>query len=203
MIGYLKGEIAAIYEDRVIIEVSGVGYNVFMPATSLDLIDGVGINIRIYTYLSVREDAMTLYGFLTKDDLDLYRMLITVNGIGPKGALSLLGVMTAEQLRFAILSGDAKQIGKAPGVGPKTAQRVIIDLKDRIDTVTLFDTSSYTGNTDKGTGHTLTKVFEEAAEALTALGYSQSDSYKAVKSIDAGEDPDVETVLKLALSYLS
>ena len=203
MIGYLKGEIAAIYEDRVIIEVSGVGYNVFMPATSLDLIDGVGINIRIYTYLSVREDAMTLYGFLTKDDLDLYRMLITVNGIGPKGALSLLSVMTAEQLRFAILSGDAKQIGKAPGVGPKTAQRVIIDLKDRIDTVTLFDTSSYTGNTDKGTGHTLTKVFEEAAEALTALGYSQSDSYKAVKSIDAGEDPDVETVLKLALSYLS
>ena len=203
MIGYLKGEIAAIYEDRVIIEVSGVGYNVFMPATSLDLIDGVGINIRIYTYLSVREDAMTLYGFLTKDDLDLYRMLITVNGIGPKGALSLLSVMTAEQLRFAILSGDAKQIGKAPGVGPKTAQRVIIDLKDRIDTATLFDTSSYTGNTDKGCGHTLTKVFEEAAEALTALGYSQSDSYKAVKSIDAGEDPDVETVLKLALSYLS
>ena len=203
MIGYLKGEIAAIYEDRVIIEVSGVGYNVFMPATSLDLIDGVGINIRIYTYLSVREDAMTLYGFLTKDDLDLYRMLITVNGIGPKGALSLLSVMTAEQLRFAILSGDAKQIGKAPGVGPKTAQRVIIDLKDRIDTATLFDTSSYTGNTDKGSGHTLTKVFEEAAEALTALGYSQSDSYKAVKSIDAGEDPDVETVLKLALSYLS
>ncbi len=203
MIGYLKGEIAAIYEDRVIIEVSGVGYNVFMPATSLDLIDGVGINIRIYTYLSVREDAMTLYGFLTKDDLDLYRMLITVNGIGPKGALSLLSVMTAEQLRFAILSGDAKQIGKAPGVGPKTAQRVIIDLKDRIDTATLFDTSSYTGNTDNGTGHTLTKVFEEAAEALTALGYSQSDSYKAVKSIDAGEDPDVETVLKLALSYLS
>ena len=203
MIGYLKGEIAAIYEDRVIIEVSGVGYNVFMPATSLDLIDGVGINIRIYTYLSVREDAMTLYGFLTKDDLDLYRMLITVNGIGPKGALSLLSVMTAEQLRFAILSGDAKQIGKAPGVGAKTAQRVIIDLKDRIDTVTLFDTSSYTANTDKGTRHTLTKVFEEAAEALTALGYSQSDSYKAVKSIDAGEDPDVETVLKLALSYLS
>ena len=203
MIGYLKGEVAAIYEDRIVIEVGGIGYNVFMPGSSLDLIDGIGISVKVYTYLSVREDAMTLYGFLTKDDLDLYKMLISVNGIGPKGALALLSVMTAEELKFAILSGDAKQIGKAPGVGPKSAQRVIIDLKDKIDTATAFAPSANaSGETVEGKG-ALGKVREEAAEALVALGYSQTDSYKAVRSVEAGEDADVETVLKKALSYLS
>ena len=203
MIGYLKGEVAAIYDDRIVIEVGGIGYNVFMPGSSLDLIDGIGISVKVYTYLSVREDAMTLYGFLTKDDLDLYKMLISVNGIGPKGALALLSVMTAEELKFAILSGDAKQIGKAPGVGPKSAQRVIIDLKDKIDTATVFAPSANaSGETVEGKG-ALGKVREEAAEALVALGYSQTDSYKAVRSVEAGEDADVETVLKKALSYLS
>ncbi len=205
MIGYLKGEVAAIYEDRIVIEVGGIGYNVFMPGSSLDLIDGIGITVKVYTYLSVREDAMTLYGFLTKDDLDLYKMLITVNGIGPKGALALLSVMTAEELKFAILSGDAKQIGKAPGVGPKTAQRVIIDLKDKIDTSAVFAGAADGGiisETSEGKGM-LSKVREEAAEALVALGYSQSDSYKAVRSVDTAEDSDVESVLKRALSYLS
>ncbi len=203
MIGYLKGEVAAIYEDRIVIEVGGIGYNVFMPGSSLDLIDGIGISVKVYTYLSVREDAMTLYGFLTKDDLDLYKMLISVNGIGPKGALALLSVMTAEELKFAILSGDAKQIGKAPGIGSKTAQRVIIDLKDKIDTATAFaPASDGIAEAVEGKG-ALGKVREEAAEALYALGYSQTDSYKAVRSIEVGEDADVESVLKRALSYLS
>ena len=203
MIGYLKGEVAAIYEDRIVIEVVGIGYNVFMPGSSLDLIDGIGISVKVYTYLSVREDAMTLYGFLTKDDLDLYKMLISVNGIGPKGALALLSVMTAEELKFAILSGDAKQIGKAPGIGSKTAPRVIIDLKDKIDTATAFAPAS-DGIAEAVEGKVaLGKVREEAAEALAALGYSQTDSYKAVRSIEVGEDADVESVLKRALSYLS
>ena len=201
MIGYLKGEVAGIYEDRIILEVGGIGYNIFMPASSLDLIDGIGISIKIYTYLLVREDTLSLYGFLTKDDLDLYKLLISVNGIGPKGALALLSVMTADDLRFAILSGDAKTIGRAPGVGPKTAQRVIIDLKDKIDLESAFE-EKLAHAAERGTdGPDLSGVREEAAQALIALGYSQTASYKAVRSVEGAGD--VETVLKKALSVIS
>ncbi len=200
MIGYLKGEVAAIYDDRIVLENGGIGYNIFMPASSLELIDSVGANIKVYTYLLVREDALLLYGFLTKDDLDLYKMLISVNGIGPKGALALLSVMSADDLRFAILSGDAKTIGKAPGVGPKTAQRVIIDLKDKIDIRT--DLSAALSNSDDNVNEKMTSAAkEEAAEALIALGYSRTDAYRAVKSVEDGDD--VESILKSALTKIS
>ena len=201
MIGYLKGEVAGIYEDSIILEVGGVGCNIYMPQSSLDLIDGIGITIKVYTYLHVREDAILLYGFLTKDDLDLYKMLITVNGIGPKGALAILSVMTADDLRFAILSSDAKAIGKAPGVGPKTAQRVILDLKDKIDLSDAFEVKlSNTADETLASGG-LGAVREEAAQALMALGYSQTDSYKAVRKAESSDD--VEKVLKQALSIIS
>ncbi len=201
MIGYLKGEVAGIYDDRIVLEVGGIGYNIFMAASSLDLIEGVGEIIKIYTYLLVREDALSLYGFLTKDDLELYKLLISVNGIGPKGGLALLSVMTSDDLRFAILSGDAKQIGKAPGIGPKTAQRLIIDLKDKVSLQDAFELKSE-HNADNKEKDTLGVIREEAVEALVALGYSQSDSYRAVRSV--GNDVnDVESVLKAALSNMS
>ena len=201
MIGYLKGEVAAIYEDRIILEVGGIGYNVFMPAGSLDLIDGIGTQLKIHTYLLVREDALQLYGFLTRDDLELYRLLISVNGIGPKGGLAVLSVMTSDELRFAILAGDAKAIAKAPGIGPKTAQRVIIDLKDKIDITTAFDEPVPTVSSGKGCAKEMGSIREEAAEALIALGYSQTESYKAVRLTES--DDDVESVLKEALSLIS
>ncbi|MCR5673334.1 MAG: Holliday junction branch migration protein RuvA [Lachnospiraceae bacterium] len=200
MIGYVKGEVAGIYEDRIVLEVGGIGYNIYMPASSLDLIESAGVSIKVYTYLLVREDALQLYGFLTKDDLDLYKLLISVNGIGPKGALALLSVMTSDELRFAILAGDSKAIGKAPGIGPKTAQRVIIDLKDKIDISAAFDDNISVRKDDKDSKG-LGSVREEAAEALVALGYSQTDSYKAVRSVDASYD-DVESVIKQALAQI-
>ncbi len=201
MIGYIKGEVAGIYEDRIVLEVGGIGYNVFMPASSLDLIDGIGDIVKIYTYLLAREDALSLYGFLTRDDLELYKLLISVNGIGPKGALALLSVMTSDELRFAILSGDAKQIGKAPGIGAKTAQRLIIDLKDKVNLQDAFELRDENASAGKGR-EGLGVVREEAVEALVALGYSQSDSYRAVRSV--GNDVnDVESVLKLALGNMS
>lgn len=140
---------------------------------------------------------MLLYGFLTKDDLDLYRLLISVGGIGPKGGLSLLSVMSADELKFAIASGDVKQIAKAPGIGAKTAQRVIIDLKDKIDIVSQFD-QMYADNGQKT--QALSSVREEAALALVALGYSQTDSYKAVRN---AQGDDVETILKSALTIIT
>lgn len=200
MIGYLKGEVAGIYEDRIVLEVSGIGYNVIMPASSLDLIDGIGMVVKIYTYLDVREDAMLLYGFLTKDDLDFYKLLIQVNGVGPKAALSMLSVMTTDDLRFAILSDDAKKIGKAPGIGPKTAQRIIIDLKDKVHIEDAFNSAviekDETGVEDIG------QARNEAAQALIALGYSQTDAYRSVRSAQISSDDDVETILKKALKNM-
>lgn len=198
MIGYIKGEVAGIYDDGILLENGGIGYNISMPASSLDLIEGMGSIIKVYTYLHVREDAMLLYGFLTKDELDLYKKLISVNGIGPKGGLALLSVMSSDELKFAIMSGDAKAIGKAPGIGPKTAQRVIIDLKDKIDMIPDFDNTVRAGDVSD---HGLGSVREDAVMALTALGYSQSDSVRAVRA--AGEADDVETLLKKALSLIS
>ena len=201
MIGYLKGEVAGIYQDRIVLEVNGIGYNVIMPASSLDLIDGIGSSIKVYTYLAVREDAMLLYGFLTRDDLDFYKLLIQVNGVGPKGALAMLSVMTTDDLRFAILSDDAKKIGKAPGIGPKTAQRIIIDLKDKVNLSDAFEGKLQETALEQG-GTSLNAAREEAAQALIALGYSQTDAYKAVRGSNITNEDDVESILKKALKNM-
>lgn len=199
MIGYIKGTVAGIYDDLVVIEVGGVGMNVHMNGRSISLIGGLGTEIKVFTYLHVREDAMLLYGFLTRDELDLYKMLITVNGVGPKGALALLSVMNADDLRFAILSQDSKTISKAPGIGAKTAQRIIIDLKDRIDPVITIG-SSLTDKADEGSA-SLGTSREEAILALVSLGYPQSAAASAVRAVSADIE-DVESILKAALSNI-
>lgn len=200
MIAYLKGDVAGIYEGQIVLEVSGIGYNIFMPQSSIDTIRGIGSEVKIYTYLSVREDAMWLYGFLTKDDLDFFKLLIQVNGIGPKGALGILSVMSVDDLKFAILSSDSKTISKAPGIGAKTAQRIIIDLKDKIS---LEDTFEHKLNSVKDNAdNDLTGIRQEAVEALCALGYSSTDALRACRQVDIGDDDDVESVLKAALKYL-
>ncbi|MBO4902503.1 MAG: Holliday junction branch migration protein RuvA [Lachnospiraceae bacterium] len=199
MIAFLKGEVAAIQEGSIVLAVGGVGYNINMPQTSIDMIRGLSQECKVYTYLSVREDAMQLYGFLTKDDLDLFKQLIQVNGVGPKVALSVLSAIKADDLRFAILSGDAKTISKCPGVGTKTAQRIILDLKDKINLQEAFEQklSHAAGNDDYITG-----VRQEAMEALCALGYSATDAMRACRSVDVSDTDDVETVLKEALKHL-
>ena len=200
MIAFLKGELSAIYDDRIVIEVSGIGYNVMMPNSCISVLPGIGNTVKIYTYLSVREDAMWLYGFNTKDELDLYKLLITVNGVGPKAALMLMSFMDSSDLKFAILSSDSKTISKAPGIGPKTAQRLIIDLKDKIDLLDSFE--SKMSNT-LAASNTLSESKAEAVDALVALGYSQKDAYAAVSSTELDDDAMVEDILKLALRNIS
>lgn len=200
MIAFLKGELSAIYDDRIVIEVSGIGYNVMMPNSCISVLPGIGNTVKIYTYLSVREDAMWLYGFNTKDELDLYKLLITVNGVGPKAALMLMSFMDSSDLKFAILSSDSKTISKAPGIGPKTAQRLIIDLKDKIDLLDSFE--SRMSNT-VAASNTLSESKAEAVDALVALGYSQKDAYAAVSSTELDDDAMVEDILKLALRNIS
>lgn len=200
MIAYLKGELSAIYEDRIVIEVSGIGYNVCMPSSSISILPGIGNIIKVYTYFAVREDSMQLYGFTTNDDLNLYKMLITVNGIGPKAALAILSYMSADDLKFAILSSDSKSISKVPGIGPKTAQRLIIDLKDKVDLIDTFESKL---EKTVSASHKLSDSKAEAVEALAALGYSNKDAYAAVSSVDLDDEASVEDVLKAALKNIS
>ena len=202
MYAYIKGELAEKNIDSIVVEAAGVGYLIYIPTQYFDMLPDEGEDVKIYTYLCVREDAMILYGFLSKDDLEIFKLLITVSGIGPKGGLAILSTLPADDLRFAILSGDSKAISKAPGIGAKTAQRVILDLKDKLSLEDAFEkklgkaseTMPLPADSDAKT---------EALEALTALGYSASDALKAVRKAGVTEDMDTETILKLALKQIS
>jgi len=132
MIGYIKGELAEIKENYIIIEAGNIGYEVFLPVSSISELPARNSTVKVYTYMHVREDALCLYGFLTKDDLEMFKLLITVNGIGPKVALGILSAVTADDLRFSILAQDSRTLAKAPGVGKKTADKIIFELKDKI-----------------------------------------------------------------------
>ncbi len=200
MIAYLRGKLADVAEENLVLEVNGIGYNVKVNGRTTGMLPRIGEEIKIYTYTAVREDAISLFGFLTKDDLEMFRLLITVSGIGPKGALAVLSVLDADGLRFAIVSGDAKAIAKAPGVGAKTAERVIIDLKDK---VSIEDTFVQKEKKEWETqGQASGEVMKEAAEALTALGYPASEALRAVKQVENAEQMEVEELLKQALKKL-
>ena len=201
MYAYIKGELAEINTDHIVIEAGGIGFQVFISLQTFDYLPSVGENLKIYTYLYLREDAMILYGFLTKDDLELFKLLISVSGIGPKGGLAILSTLEADDLRFAILSGDAKAISKAPGVGGKTAQRVILELKDKLSLEDAFEAK--TEHVQKNAAAAGGSVKNDAVMALTALGYSSTESLKAVSTVEITEDMDVEEVLKAALKHLS
>ncbi|MCR4806800.1 MAG: Holliday junction branch migration protein RuvA [Lachnospiraceae bacterium] len=201
MIGFLKGRLEAIYDDRIVIDVNGIGFNVSMPVSQLEMLEPMGSEVKVYTYLAVREDAMQLYGFTTADSLDLFKLLIQVNGIGPKGALALLSTMTTDDLRFAIMSGDVGAISKAPGIGAKTAQRLIIDLKDKVSVRDMLNAYSVNAVAPSIAGEPSAR--SEAVEALTALGYSSTDALRAVKESGASEGDDTETIIKLAFKQLA
>lgn len=201
MYAYLIGKVADVSGDNLVLEVGHIGYNVRIPGSLLQSLPPLGEEVKIYTYTSVREDAIQLFGFLTKDDLEMYKLLITVNGIGPKGGLAILSAMSADELRLAVLAQDAKRIAKAPGVGNKTAQRIILDLKDKIsmeDAFSAQETAAPAG--DLGAAY-LSQVRSEAVEALTALGYSSSDALRAVRAVEQ-EDMNVEDLLKAALKKM-
>lgn len=205
MYAYLKGTLEEITEDNIVVEVGSIGYNVKVSTTTADLLPGLGSEVKIYTYTLVREDTFSLYGFLTRDDLEIFKKLITVNGIGPKGGLAILSVMNADALRFAIMAGDAKSIAKAPGIGNKTAERVILDLRDKVsleDTLRGLGEPVGVAGAVSGSAGIDNMIKKEAIEALVALGYSASDATAAVKKVEVTEDTTVENVLKAALKFM-
>lgn len=199
MIAYVQGIIEDVSEDNVVIDIGGLGYNVRISCDTASKLPGIGEEVRLYTYTCVREDAFLLYGFLSKKDLQIFKQCISVNGIGPKGALGILSVMDADSLRYAIMSGDVKAISKAPGIGARTAERLILELKDKIqidDTLIskeIENTASYCiDNPQK----------KEAIEALVSLGYGQTESIKAVNAVDGIGNMDSGSILKAALKKM-
>lgn len=203
MISFIKGELTEIFDNTIVIEANGIGYNINVPASIFSSIPPVGENFKVYTYLQVREDAMNLFGFLTRDDLNIFKMLINVNGIGPKGALAILSTITPDELRFAVLSDDVKMISSAPGIGTKTAQKAIIELKDKIKLEETFEKAIASGSKNGADDTSVLLAKNEAIEALVALGYGSSEAMRAVKQVEAADTKDSETILKEALKKLA
>ena len=204
MIAYLKGEVVEIEEEKLILECGDIGYNISMPASALDGTLRPGQEVKIHTHLHVREEAMQLYGFLTRDDLKMFRMLLGVSGIGPKAALGILSGLSADELRFAVLSDDIKTISRAPGVGKKTAQKMILELKDKLDLQEAFDIKTmHVQEASQAETGDLVDAKKEAVQALTALGYSGSEALRAVKQVDVTSHMNVEEILKQALKKMN
>lgn len=202
MISYVRGELAAVEPKKAVVDVGGVGYGVYMPQQALSLLPQPGNEVKLYTYLNVKEDAMQLFGFLTKDDLEIFKLVIGVSGIGPKGGLNILSCMSPDELRFAIMSGDARAISAAPGIGKKTAEKLILELRDKVDIEDVLNNAAHGGDAERlQAGGAESGMQAEAVQALVALGYGNAESLRAVKKTS----PDcqtVEDILKEALKYL-
>lgn len=200
MISYIKGIVADMTDNAVIIECNGIGYHIFTtPSVILDRVR-IGKEMMIYTYLQVKEDDMQLYGFSYKDDLQIFKLLISVNGIGPKAGMGILSGLSADEIRFAVLSDDVATISKAPGIGKKTAQKVILELKDKLNLQDAFE-QKLTNQMMEPSGSSET-VQKEVVEALTTLGYSGSEALRAVKQVDSESQDDVSQLLKEALKII-
>lgn len=204
MISFIKGKLVHIYENVIIVENNGIGYEIFVPVSVIGNMPLVGSEVMIYTYMHVREDALQLFGFLDRDTLEIFKLLITVSGIGPKGAIGVLGTLSADDIRYAVMAEDAKTIAKAPGIGAKTASKVVIELKDKLKMRDVAEniSSEIDGQQSIFDDGGSKQAVSDAIEALVALGYSATEAAKAVRKADAGDDVTVEELLKLSLKYL-
>lgn len=202
MIGYIKGTLEEADEQYIIVDNHGVGYRIAVPGAAFSGALPIGQEVKIYTYLYVKEDAMQLYGFLTRDDLKVFKLLIGVNGIGPKAGLGILSALSADELRFAVLADDAASISKAPGIGKKTAQKLILELKDKLSLEDAFEQKLANQSAADPVSGDGKDAISEAVQALSALGYSATDALRAVKRVEGTENMDVEAILKAALKKI-
>ncbi len=202
MISYVRGPLAEVDEDVIVVEAGDVGYNIHVPLSLLESLPPLGSEVKIYTYLRVQEDAMTLYGFESRQDLKMFKQLLGVNGVGPKGGLAILSALSPDNLRLAIISGDARAISKAPGIGLKTAQRLILDLKDKVNMEDVLPSLAGDTSAAEAKPAGLGQAGKEAVDALVALGYSPMESARAVRKVDITETMTAEDVLKASLKHL-
>ncbi len=196
MIGYIKGIVEEIFEDFILLDKDGIGFRIFIPSLFRNEID-YGEKVKIYTHMNVKEDSITLFGFKTREDLEVYRLLLTVNSVGPKAAMNILSMMSAKELKMAVMANDANAISKAQGIGKKTAQKILLELKDKFDFEEAIDTVLGGGDLNIDNN-----AVSDTVEALIALGYSGSLSLKAAKkAAEVTGSSDSGVLLKEALKY--
>jgi len=195
MISYIRGILVSKREDSVVVECNHIGYEIYVPLSVLSKLPSTGSEVKIHTELYVREDILKLFGFISEDDIDVFRKLISVSGIGPKGALGILSTMTPDALRLAVLTENVEAISQAKGIGKKTAGKLIIELKDKLKAIDL-DLLSLD---QQGTG--ASSLIEEAILALTTLGYSQTEALNSVKRVK--DHSSVSAIIKSALTNLA
>ena len=196
MIYSLNGKLTYSDPTTAVVECGGVGYGCRVTYNTLQRLPDIGQNVLLYTYLNVREDAVDLFGFYEKEELECFKLLITVNGVGPKAAIAILSELSPNSLRVAISQSDTKTITRAQGVGPKMAQRIVLELKDKVG-VAIPDEDDNGVSVSSGSS---SDSKNEAVSALVALGYSQSEAQKAISNCDLTKD--TEQIIKDALKYL-
>lgn len=198
MIAFLKGIIHDKGHDSIIIEVNGVGYSVNVSAKTLSAIGASGEAVMMHTYMKVSDDGISLFGFLSQDELKMFNYLISVSGIGPKNALAVLSQLSPDSIIMAVLSEDSQALSKAPGIGKKTAGRIILDLKDKFKADSLLPAGITPQQTFEMTGQSV----NEAIDALIALGYSQSESTRAVLAVSE-DGLSASQIIKMALKRMA
>lgn len=211
MISFVNGPLISIEieQEMIVVAAGPVGLEIRVPVSVLQQLPPLGEQVMIYTHFQVREDAMSLYGFLHPQDREMFRQLLGVNGVGPKAALGILSVLTPDDLRMALLAEDIKAISRAPGIGSKTAKRLILDLKDKVDINQLtggggMPDSVHAGEkAGAGAPSGLQGAAREAVLALVALEYSNLEAAKAVKQVELKEGMSTEDILREALRYLA
>ena len=192
MYEYIKGKVVGIKEEYIVLDNNGIGYKIFTSKNSLTAIKTNEI-ITMYIYFNLREDGVYLYGFTTEEELDLFNMLLLVSKIGPKVGLNILSTLTPNQIKLAILNNDSHILCNAPGVGKKTAGRIILELKDRIDDNDIVDDTGFVEDTNK---------VEGAIHGLMSLGYTRGEVFKALNSIDTS-NISTEDIIREVLKKLS
>jgi len=201
MITFLEGVLVEALPTQVVLDVSGVGYEVLIPLSSYERLPAPGSRMRLLTHLAIREDAHVLYGFATKQERDLFRLLIThVTGVGPKLALAVLSGMSVEQFKAAAVAGDVSAISRISGIGKKTAERIIVELKDKVGVSAEWEAASAANAPTPAA-----TAMRDAVLALISLGYKQVDAHKAVKAAAAksGEGASSEDLVRAALQVLA
>ncbi|UZQ49377.1 Holliday junction branch migration protein RuvA [Clostridium kluyveri] len=194
MYEYIKGIYKGVNKDYIVVENNGIGYKINTSGSTIAKTPKIDENITLYLQQIVREDFIGLYGFLTKEEINMFNLLLTINGIGAKAALSLLSISSVNNLKYAIISGDEKNLVRAPGVGKKTAQRIILELKDKIKPEEIINQEKDHRQVSKE------EETIEVLEALISLGYSEKEAGRAVASIDNNDS--IESMIKNALKFL-
>ncbi len=198
MIGYIKGAVEGISADYILLECHDIGYQIYTSGMALARIT-MHQEMKIYTYLHVREDGVTLFGFPTTEELNTFKLLIGVSGIGPKVALAVLSALTVQELALAVMAGDTKTITKANGIGAKGAARLIMELKDKMQVEDAFATTEIPDTTDIATSQ---DSVQDTVMALVSLGYSDTEALKAIKQVPGADTMDSEQLLKAALKKI-